>query len=399
MPDEKEIQSGRRLAEDLRRLREERDVTIEALHEETKIPLGLIESFEEDALFGHQMFNKVYLRSFVRTYAQVVGLDVGPVTQALEAALTGDYNHQLREASAEADTEEQQVAAEPDDAQSEAADEGDAAERASASTAAPEGASDVEDTGARAKRPAEDEAVGDADDAEDTEPAPAAPEKRAEQPATPPEDDRGSEEEGAAAAAASPTATSPPGAAPQESETSRRQPSRSRSRTSGSSAPTWVFAVGGLIVVALLAWLFISVFTGEGTGEAAQESTAADTTEAAAPADTVQQEPAFEPVTIGDSIDVEVLAADGPIRELRVRPDNQTRRPYWIEEGQSMSFSAANRITFSPPQEATNERPMDVMRLLVEGREYPTGERNAQGQLVITRDRAQTVLDSLARQR
>ena len=54
---------------DLRRIRQERGLTLETLHEETKIPLGVLQDFEETGLFDNPVFNRVYLRSLVRTGA------------------------------------------------------------------------------------------------------------------------------------------------------------------------------------------------------------------------------------------------------------------------------------------------------------------------------------------
>ena len=87
--------SGQRFAHDLHRIREDRGVSLEELHEETKIPLGLLEQFEASGLFDHPMFNRVYLRSLVRTYARKVGLPIDTALDMLDRALAGDYAGEL----------------------------------------------------------------------------------------------------------------------------------------------------------------------------------------------------------------------------------------------------------------------------------------------------------------
>ena len=47
MPDDKAVRNGKRFAQDLRQAREEAGLTLGDIHEETKIPMGLLESFEE----------------------------------------------------------------------------------------------------------------------------------------------------------------------------------------------------------------------------------------------------------------------------------------------------------------------------------------------------------------
>ncbi|RMH69252.1 MAG: helix-turn-helix domain-containing protein [Bacteroidetes bacterium] len=87
--------SGSLFAQDMRAIREQQGVSIEAIHEETKIPIGLIEAFEESALFDHPQFNIVYLRSFVRTYAEMVGIDPQEAVEALDRAREGRYAREL----------------------------------------------------------------------------------------------------------------------------------------------------------------------------------------------------------------------------------------------------------------------------------------------------------------
>jgi hypothetical protein len=95
MADESSSAAGHRLSEDLRRIREAQGRTVDDVHTETQIARTLIESFEEGALYDHPTYNEVYLRSFVKAYAEVVDLPRAEALEALEAALEGTYDHEL----------------------------------------------------------------------------------------------------------------------------------------------------------------------------------------------------------------------------------------------------------------------------------------------------------------
>lgn len=87
--------SGSRFARDMKRIREEQEVSLADIHEETMIPGELIRSFEEHGLLEHPRFNRVYLRSFVRSYAQCVNVDADTALSELQRALDGAYTNQL----------------------------------------------------------------------------------------------------------------------------------------------------------------------------------------------------------------------------------------------------------------------------------------------------------------
>ena len=98
MADETSVAAGKRFSRDLRRIREDRDVSIDEIHKETRIARSLIESFEEGGLYDHETFNEVYLRSFVRAYAEAVGISPETVRTELKSALEGTYENALAEA-------------------------------------------------------------------------------------------------------------------------------------------------------------------------------------------------------------------------------------------------------------------------------------------------------------
>ena len=95
--------AGRRLAGDLRALREAREVDVEALLKATRLPPDIMEQFDESALVDHPAFNRVYLRSIISSYARLLEIDVDQARTALEKALAGEYRGELRARYLESD--------------------------------------------------------------------------------------------------------------------------------------------------------------------------------------------------------------------------------------------------------------------------------------------------------
>lgn len=94
MSDETEA-AARRYSHDMRQIREDRGVSIGDIHEETRIAQTLIESFEDGSLYDHPSFNRIYLRSFIRVYAEAIEISPEEALEALEAGLDGTYQGEL----------------------------------------------------------------------------------------------------------------------------------------------------------------------------------------------------------------------------------------------------------------------------------------------------------------
>ena len=71
-----EAERGTRFARDLRRIRRARGVSLADIHDATKMAYDMIKRFEHDALINYPQFNRVYLRLFVRGYAENLDMDV-----------------------------------------------------------------------------------------------------------------------------------------------------------------------------------------------------------------------------------------------------------------------------------------------------------------------------------
>ncbi len=403
-----EAEAGKRLARDMRRIREARNLTVDDLHHETKIPLGLIQAFEDTGLFDHPQFNRVYLRSFMRTYAQVVGVDADLALEALEEALAGRYSDAL---AAEYLGEGAETAA----SDAEVAEGGEATESGDDAAKVGERPSPEADDPSRAdfKEPTEDAPEGESLPGA-TEMGSGIPHDFDEELRIPPlvsttgevaageerrlreEDDSvvgESESEEQTYDADWASQSPPPGRRSSAAIAAHRPIERSRTRTGRADiAPGagrgWLVAAGIIVVAAAVIWLMISTLDGEPDVQAEESMAAADTTQVE---DTVDTQPIsvapIELPEIGDTLNIFIIAAHDAVDPIRVTVDDDLRRPYWIDHGDSLGFRAANRIVI--------EELLDNIALSVEGIEYPTDRRDQQGRIVINRDSIENYFASL----
>ena len=380
MPEDDVSAAGRRFARDLRRIRSRQNVSIDDVRDETKIPKGLIDSFEETALLDHDIFNHVYLRSFVRTYARTIHISPDDVSRAFEKVVEGTYRNELaREYLPDEAREEEEERTEgtvDTDRAEKAADrerEGDAEAIGAAGTGAAAGQQ-------------EEAPVTDRDQGAEAEEESVA--EKEEDPAAGQRDELGAEadrEEPSEASRERPPAWTEKSG----SSTGRRSSRKQRERSSDNSAK-WIAGLAAVAVLVVIMWVFVAPGGGNGgetanvqtdNGEAAAEQTAAAEQEGS-PTDA-------EPITLNETMIFRVTAtSEDGVQDLKVTRDNDARRPYWIEAGASDTFQAQNRIVF--------EQQLDEINLQVQGYPIPTDQRDAQGRLVITRERAQGYLDSLS---
>lgn len=97
MADTEQVRNaGRRLATDLRDLREARKIKPESIIKATRLTVDVFERFDESALVDHPAFNRVYIRSVVASYARVLGIDEDLACRGLDEALDGTYAGGIR---------------------------------------------------------------------------------------------------------------------------------------------------------------------------------------------------------------------------------------------------------------------------------------------------------------
>ncbi len=365
--DEASLAPGRRFGADLRKIREEKGVSVEVVRESTKAPKGLIEQFEQTALLDHEMFNRVYLRSFVRSYAEALGLPVDDVLAALEEVFEGSYAGRLaatylrEEAPASREEEEP-----PEAAASELKSSG------------PEGLSEPEaslpeDISEPEGSVPEEDTAREAVDGKTV-----SPEAKAVSGGEGP--GRASSEEKRAVEGSLRRSGAARAVRTGRGPYARRAGALRGEAALGGGTP-WRIVVGaGVILVVVIAVLWFT--TRPAPAPVETPPPAPDTTAAEAP-------PAPAPLVLGDTMTVYVVAARGPLQRLRVQVDDDLRRPYWIEEGDSMRFRPVERIIFQNP------RALRRARITLEGFPYPVSPEDTL--IVLTRADARAFLDSLSR--
>ncbi|MFB6271856.1 MAG: helix-turn-helix domain-containing protein [Salinibacter sp.] len=380
MTDEPDTSARERFSRDLRRIREEREVSFSTLLEATQVPESRLQAFEDGLLYEESRMNVVYLKAFVRTYAETVGLSPDSVVAHLEAALSGDYQNQL------------------------------AVEYLDASPSAMGSASTSEEDSV----PSDAETTGQSEDPpQDSDSSPT----------------RGSEEDSTAEVHTGESNDAPvdPGgergaeAVGGDPALSRDQSPSAKStatglgidavRTGGNGPSEYLrpllYVASTIGLLALSAWgIATYVFTTDSPsgpplqtrtdGSSVKQTT--DTTQSAdtARVDSVRATDAVAssssaqmsspPRLVGDTMYVTVVATS-VVREMRVQQDDDLRRPYWIEEGKALVFPFTRRITI--------QNQLDSLRLLLERYPYPTTHTDAEGRVVITRDTVRDFADTL----
>lgn len=385
MSTEPESSARQRFARDLRRIREEREVSLAAIHEATRVPVSHLQTFEEGALYDHPRMNPVYLRAFIRGYAEAVGISPDFVVEHLEAALDGEYQNQLvvqyldvppsvADESLPSDSVDPRSSDKPSDAAIE--DEDDEPD-----VAAPSGTSASEEEG--------------------TSPEPTRKDSGSEEGSV--------HEENGGVGASRASRKGKEGRLADDRGGSFTEDASSRSQKGAFSQAIQGFrrerlSTGGLVVTAL----FVLVLTGGilayfGVSDSSSDpSSRADRAVPEHPPDTSvssdplptntsrrnasQRQPPLANLTLGDTLYVTVLATSD-VREMRVQQDDDLRRPYWIEEGNARVFPFTRRITL--------ENELDRLQLFLEQYPYPSSRTDDEGRVVIRRDTVQQFADTL----
>jgi hypothetical protein len=337
--------SREQFSSDLRRIRKARGLTLEALHEETKIPLSVLQDFEETGLFDNPMFNRVYLRSFVRTYASYVDIPTKVALEALDEALLDSYRGRLVvECLGEEPPAAETPKPQPSNAEAAKAD-------APKEDGEPPEAPKPEAAKAEAKKPAKKSAAK-------------APPKQVPQ-KTP--------------ARTAPTLLTTAEPLPKSQAGRRTRPVDINARASYTQ---WVLIVGAVFAFAAAIWVVLALLDRPSGVVEQQQAVVVDTTAV----DTVTVEPPRPRIVVGDTLDVVVVARQR-VERIHIKRDEDARRPYWIEEGVAKAYPVLDRIVIQDK--------LDRIQLLVEGYAYPTDRLDAQGRLVITRDSVEAFVDTL----
>jgi uncharacterized protein YceK len=381
MSSDPDVPALQRFGRDLRRIREDRDVTTATVHTHTQAPESQIQSFEAGTLYEESTMNPVYLRAFVRAYAEAVDLPPHAVLDQLEAALSGNYQNQLAVQYLDVPSS----ASKPDSSTGQP----DAASREDEQETTPRGSSTDEGTDSGGAQ-----STGREHESGKTE-------GESETPDPDPEDETVSTASTTGGNATVEQSEAPEAGAPSQSSSgSRERPSAKSGGTLWSeNRGASLVAIAGLFLIAVVgALIYASLGETDSAPNSPSESSARTVASAdqsspdtLAAADTAEiderpQQASPGDIALGDTLHVTVYAT-ADVRELRVQQDDDLRRPYWIREGEAAVFPFARRITL--------QNQLDSLRLLVERYPYPESRTDDEGRIVITRDKAQRFLDTL----
>ena len=355
-----EAERGTRFARDLRRIRRDRGVSLTDIHDATKMVYDLIKCFEHNALIGHPQFNRVYLRLFVRGYAEHLNMDVEMALEAFELAMKGRYTGSLAKAYLGESEEEHQE----------------------------EGPKQEKKTGRK------EPAAPEPDQATEATPSAQAERESAKIPS----------EESAELTPQSDSEVTDP-----ETDAGAQAPGKSGSGSGPD--PRWIFLGVLVVVVGLGVWGLTRVappndmaddavpasgmtdVTAPANGMTDAAVPANDVTDVTAPANgmTDAAVPANDiPIqSLPDTLNIVIVADKGSVAPIRVTVDNDLRRPYWISRGNSMTFRMADRIIL--------EQQLDSVTVQVEGMTYPVSRPTGEDMVILTRDALRSWFSSIQR--
>ncbi len=306
----------RRLTDDLRDERKRRDMTLEQVYERTRVPIDVLRQFETDGLIESKMFNQVYLRSLLRSYAFAVGLPVKALTEVFDDASQGRYDRTwITRAAASVDAElEKKLLREAAEERKRLEAEGKEIKRLEAERRARE-AAENDDRAAQQHAEEELRALTAQREEEDS--------RRAEK----------AHQSAVASGADWETASG---------RSADRPPAERKPRTPTSSETPWGLIVGAVVALLLIAGAAFWFFSGDDEGD----ERIAQTTEQTDPVQpTRPPPPSPDDITLPDQLTLTVRADGAPIQNLKITRDEDVRRPYWIEIGESHDFPFTDEAT------------------------------------------------------
>lgn len=304
--DKSTIESCIRFAEDIRRVRESRNISLNQIHEETKVDRGLLDEFEENGLANYSMFNRVYLRSLVASYSRIAGIDSDIALRFLDIALAGRYTNGL---AAEFLGEAPIMIIEPESEQ------------------------DADITKEYSLPPAYD----------------------ARDQTGPPDD----EEKGV------------------------NEPRTKLVLASSSIRKIAVITTTAIVLFAAAFFVGRYLFADEPVNEPDLAIVSEPTTVENSDPPLLQA----QPISIGDTIDILIRPRGGDFSPIRVRVDNDLRRPYWADNGDTISFAFVNKIRF--------EGRLDRLEIIAFDELYDPGRLSPRTPFTLTRPAIQTFVDEL----
>lgn len=79
------------LGNDLASIRKEKNLSLDDIHEATKLPKHIISAIEDDSIFSDYEENATYIRSYIRGYAKALSINERDIIYALDKQAKGSY--------------------------------------------------------------------------------------------------------------------------------------------------------------------------------------------------------------------------------------------------------------------------------------------------------------------
>ncbi|MDA1028001.1 MAG: helix-turn-helix domain-containing protein [Bacteroidetes bacterium] len=369
---ESKLEAGRRLARDLRSIRRSRSIDMKEVLDATRLAEDVIEQLEDTALLGNPMFNRVYLRSMFGSYAAVLGISNDDMVGALEEALSGQYVGSLaKKYLGGKSLEEGNIVATAKVPDKEVELKEDSADQNTPGlkTNLPDSTSEepVENPSSeksKSKRDKSKAANAKADSSQS-----------------------GDQSESTSLGQPHPKEEETPSNEPRRMQI-KRSPEPSMPKTSTGKSKSTVLlpnmsgflmlVVAGLVLIALI-WFAISWIL-------SPQTPISDVLEKKEePIQSTILRP--ERIVLPEKIKIELIAHVEALDPIRVQIDRDLRRPYWIENQDTLIFEMRERVEF--------ERELNNTRILISGFAIPSDWYASTIRAEITRDRTQAWLDSL----
>ncbi|GAB5520069.1 MAG: hypothetical protein RhofKO_23200 [Rhodothermales bacterium] len=256
------------LAHDLKAIREKKGIGLGEVQERTKVPLDVLERFEDTLLADADQHNRVYIRALVRSYVAALKLDEEQTLDALDAAMEGEYRRELAVAYL-------------------------GLKKPKAATPPP------------APKPKSAAIVSEPKS--EPPPKPASPAKPEPQSVAPPKP--------------KPVPPKPKPARDLGAVAELVEPPRFSMR--------WMAIAVGVVAVCVAVAGVLWILMREGPVEPAELPEPPAVAEEEAPPAPAPSSP--DPEQVGETIDVRIIAQPGPVQGIRLTADADLRRPYWLE--------------------------------------------------------------------
>ena len=329
---------------DLVEIRESKGITLNDIRVRTKVYPHIIAQFEADGLSDHPLFNVLYLKAFVRSYAEVVGISPSIAANSYQSALSGNYDRRL---AIEYLGYQSQAAISGRDRESEnVKGEGRSIHESA------KGSPEVEQITREPPKLSFGKGINDST---------------------------------------------------QEFFANISNRSANIAQYLGERGILQWSVMGACLILG--AYLLFKLVSGQNEsmapdisqepGQSIQETAVTEGVEE----DTIDHEVdslvkqrenqvqlVIERILGGDSLNIKVIAASGKLDPFRARVDRDLRRPYWLEEGDSLDFWFSDQITV--------EDNLDKMVIVFEGVDYPIAETDSASKVVINRENARVFMYS-----